>query len=300
MASTTTTVASSGAGTWSKALRLAPGSNLSVVSCPVEDLCVAASTAGQSFRLSGLSRAVIGAVGTAPAPAGTSYLSCTTPTFCLAVPNVNQAVTFNGTSWVNPFTIVAAQGFEAVSCVGTNWCITIDGEGNSFVYNGSSWSGNVGAWGAANEISCVTSSFCVAVEGGTTLWDGQTWTQPGESDSVGQLNSVSCATTSFCMAVDSAGDALEYNGTAFSAPQPVASEPALAGTNASGLTGVSCPTPTFCRAVDSLGRVFGFNGTSWSKGTLLAKGSAMTSISCPSVRYCAAVDREGDAFVSNS
>ena len=75
-------------------------------------------------------------------------------------------------------------------------------------------------------------------------------------------------------------------------------EPALAGTDASGLTGVSCPTPTFCRAVDSIGRVFGFNGTTWSKGTLIDNGHALSSVSCPSVSYCVAVDRSGQAFVS--
>jgi hypothetical protein len=101
------------------------------------------------------------------------------------------------------------------------------------------------------------------------------------------------------MAVDSAGDALEWNGTAFSAPAPVASEPPLSGTDASGLTGVSCPTPTFCRAVDSIGRVFGFNGSTWSKGTLVDNGHALTSISCPTVTYCVAVDRAGTAFVSD-
>jgi hypothetical protein len=78
----------------------------------------------------------------------------------------------------------------------------------------------------------------------------------------------------------------------------VATEPALAGSDASGLTGVSCPAPTFCRAVDSIGRVFGFDGTTWSKGTLIDNGHALTSISCPSVSYCAAVDRSGNAFVS--
>jgi hypothetical protein len=78
----------------------------------------------------------------------------------------------------------------------------------------------------------------------------------------------------------------------------VATEPALAGTDASGLTGVSCPTTTFCRAVDSIGRVFGFDGTTWSKGTLIDPGHALTSISCPTVTYCAAVDRGGNAYVS--
>ena len=293
-----TGVPDTGAGLWSKAVPLAPRANLSVVSCAVVGLCLAASTTGQSYRMSNGSVSSIGPVGSAPSPQGVSYLTCTAAAFCMAVPNLNQVVQYDGTAWTAPVTIAAAKGFESVACVGTSWCVTIDGEGNSFVYDGGSWSGNVGAWGAANQISCVSPAFCVAVEGGTSVWDGSSWTQPGNDDNQGQLNSVSCASLSFCMAVDSAGDALTWNGTAFSAPALVAAEPALAGTDASGLTGVSCPTPTFCRAVDSIGRVFGFDGTNWSKGTLIDQGHALSSVSCPSVSYCVAVDRSGNAFVS--
>jgi hypothetical protein len=300
-ASTTTSstgVPDTGAGVWSKSVPLAPRANLSVVSCAVVGLCLAASTTGQSYRMSNGSVSSLGPVGSAPSPQGASYLTCTAATFCVAVPNLNQVVQYDGNAWTAPVTIAAAKGFESVACVGTTWCVTIDGEGNSFVYDGGSWSGNVGAWGAANQISCVSPSFCVAVEGGTSVWNGSSWTQPGNDDNQGQLNSVSCASLSFCMAVDSAGDALTWNGTAFSLPALVAAEPALAGTDASGLTGVSCPTPTFCRAVDSIGRVFGFDGTTWSKGTLIDQGHALSSVSCPSVSYCVAVDRSGNAFVS--
>ena len=98
--------------------------------------------------------------------------------------------------------------------------------------------------------------------------------------------------------VDSNGAVLTWNGSAFSAPASIATEPPVTGTNASGLTGVSCPTTTFCRAVDSGGRVFAWNGTTWSAGTLIDNGHALTSISCPTVSYCVAVDRSGNAFVS--
>jgi hypothetical protein len=100
------------------------------------------------------------------------------------------------------------------------------------------------------------------------------------------------------VAVDSAGDALVWNGSTFSAPMPVAQEPPLSGSDASGLTGVSCPTPTFCRAVDSVGRVFGFDGTHWTAGEQIDGGKALTGISCASVSYCVAVDRDGRASIS--
>ena len=215
-----------------------------------------------------------------------------------AAPNLNQVALFNGSAWEPPATIPAAQGITAIDCTGPSFCITIDGEGNSFVYDGSGWSGNLGAWGAANQISCVSPAFCVAAEGGPSVWNGHTWTQPGDADTQGQLNSVSCATTSFCVLVDSSGSVLTWNGLGFTAPASIASEPPVTGTDASGLTAVSCPTTTFCRAVDSIGRVFGWNGTAWSGGTLIDDGHALTSISCPTITFCVAVDRSGDAFVS--
>ena len=189
----------------------------------------------------------------APSPQGVSYLTCTSATFCVAVPDLNQAADLRGTArpgGLRPL-VASAQGFTAIACVGVAFCVSIDGEGNSFVYNGTRWSGNVGAWGAANQISCVNPSFCVAVEGGPSIWDGRTWTQPSDADTQGQLNSVSCASPTFCVAVDSAGDALTWNGSAFSAPVLVATEPPLSGTDASGLTGVSCPATNDCVAVDS-------------------------------------------------
>jgi hypothetical protein len=282
---------------WSGPIGLAPGAVLSVISCPTSDACVVGSTDGQSYRLTARRPSTIGPVGAAPSPQGADYLDCTSATFCAAVPNLNQASLYNGASWSAPTTIPAAQGFTAIGCVGTTFCVAIDGEGNSFVYDGTRWSGNIGAWGAANQISCVSAAFCIAVEGGPSVWNGRSWSQPSDSDLQGQLNSVSCASTTFCVAVDSAGDVLTWNGSAFSAPTSIASEPPLTGTDASGLTGVSCPTTTFCRAVDSIGRVFDFDGTRWSTGTLIDSAGALTAISCPSISYCAAVDRHGRAYV---
>ena len=274
-AKATTTTTTGPAGSWSKAIPMAPGADLSVVSCPAAGVCLAGSTAGQTFELFYDKVTPLGPPVPAPSPQGASFLACATPGFCAAAPNLNQVAFYNGMGWQAPTTIAAAQGFTAVACTGPSFCITIDGEGNSFNYDGRSWSGNLGAWGAANQISCVTPAFCVAAEGGPSVWDGHTWTQPNDADAAGQLNSVSCATTSFCVLVDSNGGALTWNGQGFSPPASVASEPPLAGTNASGLTGVSCPTAVFCRAVDSLGRVFGFNGTSWTSGTLIDAGHAV-------------------------
>jgi hypothetical protein len=101
------------------------------------------------------------------------------------------------------------------------------------------------------------------------------------------------------MLVDSSGAFMAWNGTAFSAPASIATEPPQNGSDASGLTGVSCPTPTFCRAVDSIGRVFSWNGTAWSAGTLIDSGHSLSAVSCPTITYCVAVDRSGRALFSS-
>ncbi|HEX4126637.1 MAG TPA: hypothetical protein VHX67_03565 [Acidimicrobiales bacterium] len=297
-----TTTTTGPAGTWSKAIKVGPNANLSVVSCPAPLSCLMGSTTGQTYRLFLEKVSALDAPVPSPSPQGDAYLSCAVggSGFCAAAPNLNQVAFLSGSSWQMPATIPAAQGITAIDCTGPTFCITIDGEGNSFAYDGRGWSGNIGAWGAANGISCVSPSFCIAAEGGPSVFDGHTWTQPGDIDSQGQLNSVSCATTTFCVIVDSNGAVLTWNGATFSAPTPIATEPPLTGTNASGLTSVSCPATTFCRAVDSLGRVFAWNGTTWSAGTLIDNGHALTSISCPTVSYCVTVDRSGNAFVSAS
>ncbi len=295
-ATTTTTVAPAGA--WSKPVRVAPGANLTVVSCPAPGACLVGSASGQTYRLTFGETALLGPVVPSPSPQGVAYLTCAGATFCAAAPDTNQVALFNGSTWQPPTTIPAAQGITAIDCTSPAFCITIDGEGNSFAFDGHGWSGNLGAWGAANQISCVSPTFCVAAEGGPSLWNGHIWTQPDNADTQGQLNSVACASTSFCVVVDSSGRVLRWNGLDFSAPEPIATEPPVTGTDASGLTGVSCPTTTFCRAVDSIGRVFGWNGSTWSSGTLIDNGHALTGVSCPTTTYCVAVDRSGDAFVS--
>jgi hypothetical protein len=286
------------AGAWSKPIRVAPGADLAVASCAAAGSCLVGSTTGQTYRLFLEKVAPLGPALPNPSPQGVSYLSCATPTFCAAAPSVNQVSLFNGSAWQPPATLPAAQGITAIDCTGPAFCITIDGEGNSFAFDGSGWSGNLGAWGAANQISCVSPAFCVAAEGGPSVWNGHTWTQPNNIDAQGQLNAVSCATASFCVLVDSSGGVLTWNGASFSAPVPIATEPPVTGTDASGLTAISCPTASFCRAVDSIGRVFGWNGTAWSTGTLIDNGHALTGISCPTTAYCVAVDRAGNAFVS--
>ena len=276
----TTSTTSGPAGNWSKAVPITAGANLTTISCPSAGTCLVGDANGNTYRLALYTAKALG------------------PALPSAAPSENQVAMYNGTTWQAPTTVSGAAGFTAIDCTGPTFCVTIDGEGNSFAFDGAGWSGNLGAWGAANQISCVSPTFCVAAEGGPTAFNGHSWTQPNDADTQGQLNAVSCASTTYCALVDSSGSVLTWNGLGFTTPTPIATEPPLSGTDASGLTGVSCPTATYCRAVDSIGRVFGWNGTSWSGGTLIDNGHALTAVSCPTTSYCVAVDRSGNAFFS--
>ncbi len=286
------------AGSWRPARQPVPGADFSVVSCPVRGACLAGTTGGQTYRVSGLASTPVSSV-TPGSPQGTSWLSCSSAGLCAAAPDTDQVTLLGGSAWQPPVTLPGAQGVTAVACAVPTFCIVIDGEGNSFAYDGRGWSGNLGAWGAAVQISCVSPTFCMAAEGGPSIWDGRTWSRPGLVDPEGQLNAVSCATTSFCVLTDSSGDAVTWDGTSFSSPRSVAAETAMSGAGSSGLTGVSCPTPAFCRAVDSVGRVFDWDGTRWSAGTLIDPGRSLSAIACTVTRFCMAVDRSGHVLVSS-
>jgi hypothetical protein len=72
-------------------------------------------------------------------------------------------------------------------------------------------------------VSCPSSTFCVAVDGGgdAVTFDGTRWSEPEPIDPSLGLTSVSCSYSSFCVALDDIGDALTYNGQNWSSPRPI-------------------------------------------------------------------------------
>src|SRR5207244_10104790 len=106
----------------------------------------------------------------------------------------------------------------------------------------------------------------------------------------------------FCMALDEQANWLAYNGTSWSAPQPVQSNRANGGRSGPSLINwASCPTATFCVAVGSDGSAIQWNGASWSDSqsidpNLANRGSpslGIDAVSCPTPSFCAAVFADG-------
>ena len=73
---TTTTTTAGPAGTWSKAIRVAANTNLSVVTCTAPSSCVMGSAGGQTYRLFLDKISALGPAVPSPSPQGVAYLSC--------------------------------------------------------------------------------------------------------------------------------------------------------------------------------------------------------------------------------
>ena len=136
-------------------------------------------------------------------------MSCPSASFCAAVDDFGNVLTYNG-SWSGPTNIDSANPLSSVSCPSASFCVAVDAQGNALTYNGS-WSGPTNVDSAPlDSVSCPTASFCAAVayQGSVVTYNGTSWSAPTNIDSTDDLSSVSCATASFCAAVDFSGNVL--------------------------------------------------------------------------------------------
>jgi len=209
-------------------------------------------------------------------------ISCTTPTFCIAV---GQSLSGNSFE-----TLIEQWNGQAWNIIPSpNWS---SGPGSSY----------------PNElygVSCPSSTFCEAV--GYTLtfnidspvsqtlvetWNGTSWSltsSPNMSD-LDKLYSVACTSGTFCLADGSASQSLaeEWNGIAWSI---------VPGPDVSAQT-ISCTTPTFCMAAGNEAvsgsnetLIEAWNGTTWkvSPSQSQSSPSLLSGISCISSTACIAV-----------
>jgi RHS repeat-associated protein len=221
-------------------------------------------------------------------------VSCPTTTFCVAVDNLGNALTYNGTTWTSTG-IDSGRNLNSVSCTNSSFCMAGDATGHAVVYNGNTWTVLTPTDGAnqINSLSCPTSTSCFGVDNaGNALaysYTGGTWNLTVTNiDSTTILEAVSCPTTSFCMAVDHTGNAFNYNGTTWTAAVNIDSTRSI--------NGVSCANPNFCIAADGTGHALSYNGSSWSTATIVDGTHNIDGISCPTTSFCIAVDRSGNTI----
>ncbi len=229
-------------------------------------------------------------------------ISCPTATHCLAVDEIGNVMSWNGTAWSAPQAVdPSGGGLTSVSCPSPYFCAAVDENSNAVTFDGSTWSqpSAIGSPGTANGglmfVSCSSASFCMAANIGdyVSTWNGSAWSQASGIDpGGGPLTSVSCTSRTFCMVVDGFGNALVWNGSAWSTP-------AALDTGGSPLTSVSCTSGTFCIAVDGHGDAFTWGGAAWSHPADIDPGGGtlgLLSVSCSAGGGCAAIDDSGNAI----
>jgi len=277
------------------------------ISCPTATFCAAVGVGGYGQTFNGSSWGAPTNIDPSSNPSGHTLtsLSCPSASFCAAVDQAGNAITFNGSSWSAPVAVdTTRNSLSAVSCTSSSFCVAGDVGGNGFTYNGSTWSGPVTINNVSNHesiggISCPSTSFCVAVgQGGdveTSTNGGASWSPTPVNIGPDNLTSVSCPSASFCVAVDTGGNAYTYNGSAWSAADPI--DTANGQIDGGEFKAVSCPSSSFCAAIDGRESVLIFNGSSWSAPQQLEPAALSSGVSCASASFCAAVDGGGNAFL---
>lgn len=205
-------------------------------------------------------------------------VSCPSPTFCAFVDNTGHTDELENGAWRAPQSFGTQGGAGAtvslyqagrvgVSCPTTSACTAVVGA-SVLVWDGSTWTDQPSPWttslvsGSADPtaISCPTTSMC-AIVNGTAVWMGDPGSSPSGGDTVdpgGGLDSIACPTTTFCLAADESGSVVTWNGTTWSARQPVLPS----ATEYPGMgTFVSCPNAQFCMIMNGDGDYATYSGS---------------------------------------
>ena len=171
-------------------------------------------------------------------------VSCASSSLCVAVDDVGNEVTFNGSTFSSPNPIDEAV-LNSVSCPTTNFCVAADDQGATITFNGSSWNGPVPIDSSPIlSVSCSSPDFCAAVDqdGNALTYNGSNWSSP-ESVAEVPLQSVSCTNSSFCVAADTFGSVYTYNGSSWTSPDNIDSSNPLDSVSCPGRISVSQSTP---------------------------------------------------------
>ena len=187
-------------------------------------------------------------------------------------------------------------------------------------------------------VSCVSSTFCMAAGNGyaqefsgSGSWQapvsngiGTCLCAPGPQYGYDIFDEVSCASTTFCVDIGDVNegsvttqsqDYAVWNGTTWSAPEPLPTLFTIAGVNYPMYPDdISCvPSTTTCVTIGD-GAAWTFDGTSWSAPEYLAGNvppqpgnvntalptDPLSSVSCASTAYCVATDWNGNAIATFS
>jgi len=249
----------------------------------------------------------------ASAGLGLTSVSCTSPSFCVAVSASGDALTFNGSRWSAPVKIDVANHNELyVSCASPRFCMAVDAAGDTMRFDGTAWSPPAKvnshlSLGAITGLSCASASLCMVIGfyGGPSaggpqpggfhaqIYNGGSWSAPVPLAD-GGADAVSCAASGSCVTISGDGEAQAYSDGSWSAPSRF-------GAGSYGFTSsVSCASASFCAAALGNGEMTIYHGRSWTAPRLVDRArEGFAGISCPSASFCVAVDRHRSAVTFN-
>jgi photosystem II stability/assembly factor-like uncharacterized protein len=300
--STTVIVATKNGGRTWRAQRVAGGSTpqLSGVSCPTPNDCIAVGSNGGSLPGSG--------VVVASTNAGASWASVAAPTGALTVVSVSCSSVTQCVAIVNDGSLV--------------WSATSTDFGQAWQRNGNMPS----LFGAGDDLSCTVGGPCLVagyVPTGTGTGEGavarsadggQTWSLASVPNGIGVLRSATCPSTRDCLAAGSTSSSVNNVVPAKGALlesrdggqtwQPASASPPVAD-----VFDIECPSATVCAMVGTL-----WKGTpAVSTGAVAQSGDAgttfhlsstayvpltLTALSCPSATACFAAGGDSLARIT--
>ncbi len=227
-----------------------------------------------------------------------SDVSCPTTSFCVAVDDAGDAMTYSDGHWSLPDPVDGAPGPTGLSCVSATFCQAVDDGGNAFRFSAGGWSPALKIVNQPlNAVSCASTRFCMAVGEGVAVRYTGTWGKPDSVDTeadFGGIDAVSCPSSTFCVAVDANGGALTYDGTSWSKPKIIGPPKCHFICNYS----LSCASSRFCVVVNNFeGQAITYRDGRWSKPAVIDKALSLTAVSCPAESFCVAVDASGRALL---
>jgi hypothetical protein len=217
-----------------------------------------------------------------------------------------------------------------VSCTSPSFCVAVGGSGQAPIaeeWNGAAWATLAPVTptdgdGSLSGVSCTSPTSCFAV--GQTLltgsettevlaeyWDGSTWTQENvavpSADSSPFLESVDCVAAMSCVAVGGYGGAANvvqigqalaevWNGSTWTNE----TVPGPPGSENEGLASISCLSADSCEATGYTNTGYGsystalsaaLTGSAWTTGAMDSPGidAFPNAVSCTAVGNCEAV-----------
>jgi hypothetical protein len=234
---------------------------ITAISCaPGTTTCAVLDDSGGAYLLQG---ETLGTRTQVSSPNAFDDVSCPTSAFCMAVDDLGEIYTFDGSSWSPTVGIgdMTARSGRDVSCTSATFCVIAvptSGAEQASVYNGNSYTAGtpMDASGGVSGLSCTSTTFCVATDShdNALLFDGMTWTTSAapliSGGATGDDFDVSCV-TGFCLASSSeTGDTFtSADGLTWTAGTNIK----LANDGVGGGGPTSCPTSTTCVIVDLSG-----------------------------------------------